>query len=127
MTAVVFDASVVVAAVLKEPGGDRVAGHTERPMISAVNYAEVRTKLSDLGMSTVSIDATLGVFALDVVSFDAAQAGKVAELREGTRHAGLSLGDRACIVLAMKHGTRALTADKAWKKIDLPIEVELIR
>jgi PIN domain nuclease of toxin-antitoxin system len=127
MTAVVFDASVVVAAVLKEPGGHRVAGHAERPMISAVNYAEVRTKLADLGMNTVNIDATLDVFALDVVSFDEAQAGKVAELRESTRRAGLSLGDRACIVLAAARGTVALTADRAWQRAELPISIEYIR
>ena len=42
MRDVVLDSSVIVAAVLQEPGGHRAVGHPKPPLMSAVNYAEVR-------------------------------------------------------------------------------------
>jgi ribonuclease VapC len=46
-----------------------------------------------------------------------------------TRSAGLSLGDRACLALAVRLGTKALTADRSWSRIAraVGVEVELIR
>ncbi len=127
MTSVVLDASVVVAAVLKEPGGHRASGHAASPLMSVVNYAEVRSRLTDLGMGAESIDEALDLLGLDVVAFDKAQADEVAALRSATRSAGLSLGDRACIGLAASLGATVLTADKAWRRLDLPVQIELVR
>ena len=50
-----------------------------------------------------------------------------AALRPLTRSAGLSLGDRACRALADREGVPALTTDRAWAKLRLPIEIRLIR
>jgi PIN domain nuclease of toxin-antitoxin system len=36
---------------------------------------------------------------------------------------GLSFGDRACLALAMKLKLPAVTADQAWSKLDLPVEI----
>ena len=127
MTRVVLDASVVVAAVLKEPGGDRAVGHKQPPMMSAVNYAEVRSRLTDLGLDAARIDDALALFDLDVIDFDKAQAGDVAELRRVTRLHGLSLGDRACLALAIRKDAEALTADRVWARIDLPVDVCVVR
>ena len=46
-----------------------------------------------------------------------------------TRREGLSLGDRACLALAERHGVPALTADRSWAAAGarLGIAVELIR
>ena len=127
MTDVVLDASVVIAAVLQEPGGHRAVGHARSPMISAVNYAEVRSRLSDLGMEAIQIDDALTLFGLDVVEFDRRQAEDVAAMRDATRPAGLSLGDRACLTLAASRGAPALTADRAWRNVDVPVRIELVR
>ena len=40
---------------------------------------------------------------------------------------GLSLGDRACLALAIRLNARVSTADSAWAKLDISVEVILIR
>jgi len=49
-----------------------------------------------------------------------ADAIEVARLRPLTRQVGLSLADRACLALAHRLGTRALTADSAWSGLARP-------
>lgn len=63
----------------------------------------------------------------EVVSFDLEQASFVAELRQSTQHLGLSLGDRACIALALVTGYQIYTADKIWSTLDLPCQINQIR
>jgi PIN domain nuclease of toxin-antitoxin system len=48
-------------------------------------------------------------------------------LRRQTRDHGLSLGDRACLALAVSLGLPVMTADRAWMALDLGIEVIVIR
>jgi PIN domain nuclease of toxin-antitoxin system len=44
-----------------------------------------------------------------------------------TRPYGLSLGDRVCLALAIERVAKVYTADRAWKSIPLPIEIEVFR
>jgi PIN domain nuclease of toxin-antitoxin system len=44
-----------------------------------------------------------------------------------TQPFGLSLGDRACLALAIQRQATALTTDRAWKNLNLGIEIEVIR
>ncbi len=39
----------------------------------------------------------------------------------------LSMGDRACLGLALATGLPVVTADRAWRKLDLGIEVRTLR
>jgi PIN domain nuclease of toxin-antitoxin system len=64
---------------------------------------------------------------IEWIAFDAQQSALVADLLLRTRHLGLSLGDRACLALASTLGAPALTADEAWTKLDLGVEVQLVR
>lgn len=127
MSDVVLDASVVIAAVLQEPGGGRAIGHARSPLVSAVNYAEICTRLTDLGMNPETIEGSLKMLRLDVVPFDKEQAERVAALRNATRSSGLSLGDRACLALGASREALVLTADRAWRALDLPIQIEQVR
>jgi PIN domain nuclease of toxin-antitoxin system len=69
----------------------------------------------------------LGGLGLDVRAFDERAAWEAGALRAGTRKAGLSLGDRACLALARDLGVPALTADAAWAKVPSGVEVRLVR
>jgi ribonuclease VapC len=44
-----------------------------------------------------------------------------------TMPSGLSLGDRACLALARLRDLPAVTADRAWAKLDLGIPIEVVR
>jgi ribonuclease VapC len=51
----------------------------------------------------------------------------IAKLLPSTRPMSLSLGDRACLALALKLTLPALTADKAWGHVNAGVSVGLIR
>jgi ribonuclease VapC len=40
---------------------------------------------------------------------------------------GLSLGDRACLALALALGAPVYTSDKSWKKLNLGLRIQVIR
>ena len=126
---VVLDASAILAVIFEEAGAERVASHLPGALVSAVNVAEVMTKLFDLGMPWETVDAIVAGLQLTVLTFDLDQASEAARLRLQTRDAGLSLGDRACLATAKLHERPALTADKAWKGLRRAagVKVELIR
>jgi len=60
---------------------------------------------------------------IEVVAFSTQQAALAAALVRETQAEGLSLG--AC--LARERGVRAVTADKSWRRLKLPIEIGTIR
>jgi len=123
----VLDASAILTVIHEEPGSDKVEPHLRLAPISAVNLAEVVTKLQERGLSDREIDESLMLLGLDVQPFDAAMAIVAGKLRGATRRAGLSLGDRACLALAQALGASALTTDRAWDGLDIGIPVELAR
>lgn len=123
----VLDASVVLAVIFSEPGSDRVGRYGPDVMISAVNMAEVASRLVDRRISTDVVTQCLVQLGARTVPFDTEQALLAGALREPTKKLGLSMGDRACLALAMREGAVVVTADKAWKKLALDVEIELIR
>ncbi|WP_404478599.1 type II toxin-antitoxin system VapC family toxin [Novosphingobium sp. BL-52-GroH] len=127
MTEFVLDASAVLAAIQEEAGAEAVEVHLRTAPISSVNLAEVVTKLSDRGFSDAAIDEVLLLLDLEVHAFDAAMAIEAGRLRTATRHAGLSLGDRACLAFAKAQGATALTTDRAWAELDIGVGITLSR
>jgi ribonuclease VapC len=124
---VVLDASALLAAMLGEPGAEIVAPLLADARVSAVNVAEVIAKLQERGVPEGDIDESLADLDLDIVAFDAAQARRAGLLRAPTRKAGLSLGDRACLALALETGAMAVTADAAWPGAGTEASIRLIR
>ncbi len=126
-TRYVLDSSALLAVLLLEPGGDIVADAIGNAIISAVNAAEVVTKLVDKGLQLSDAGRAVGIFQIQTEPFDNQQALSAAALRAPTSKYGLSLGDRACLALARKLSAPVLTADKVWGKLDLGIEIKVIR
>lgn len=127
MSDYVLDASAVLAVINEEPGSNRVEPHLRTAPISAVNLAEVVTKLQERGFDDAAIDEALHLLALDVRPFEPDVAIVAGKLRGATRHAGLSLGDRACLAFAQDLGATALTTDRAWDGLDIGVAIELAR
>jgi PIN domain nuclease of toxin-antitoxin system len=125
----VLDAAAVLAVVLEERGADAIrfaVAEANVAAISAVNLSEIAAKLHDAGASHL-IAAGLSALDLTVVAFDGADALAAGALRPATRPAGLSLGDRACLALAMRLDAPAITTDRAWAGLGLPVEVIVAR
>lgn len=124
---VVLDTSAVLALIFDEPGRDRVAPVVGEAAISAVNLAEIVTKLVDMGYDDEDAEQVVEAFLPAVMPFDVALAIATGAMRRGTRQHGLSLGDRACLALALRESAQVLTADRAWQKLDIGVEVDVIR
>jgi PIN domain nuclease of toxin-antitoxin system len=122
----VLDASALLALLNQEPGAERVREVLAGSIVSAINCAEVYSKLSDWKVAFAGFDDLISVVPT-VVGFDVGLARRAGELNAATRHLGLSLGDRACLALAEREGLPALTADRKWARLDIGIAVELIR
>ena len=128
MTRGVLDASALLALLNREPGSEQVANVVaEGAAISAVNLSEVVAKLGEVGMPEGLVHEVLDLLALEVIAFDTEQAYQAGLLRALIRRAGLSFGDRACLVLARKLDLPALTTDRAWENVEVDVSVQVIR
>ena len=127
MTDYVLDASAVLAVIQDEPGAASIEAHLETGCISAVNLAEVVSKLQDRGLGDKEIDELLDLLDLDTRPLDSKGAALIGKLRRTTKAAGLSLGDRACLALAQSLGATALTMDRAWAELETDIRIEVAR
>jgi len=126
VTEFVFDSSALLALILREPGGD-LDDLLDRAAISSVNLVEVLTKLIDLGQLDEDVlDLQLRAL-IRVEPFTEAQAVIAGRLRTATKHLGLSLGDRACLALAISGRHDVYTADGRWAEAQLDCRVNLIR
>lgn len=123
----VFDSSALLAIAFGENGADVAARALDGAVISAVNAAEVVTRYVDRGSSPGQARRWFEDFGLAVRPFDEVLAMHAGSLREKTREHGLSLGDRACLSLAMRENASVVTADRAWASLDLDLDVQLIR
>ncbi len=124
----VLDASAVLALLNGEPEGQQVADLVSAgALISAVNLSEIIARLSEFGQSEQEIRQRLSLHALEVIPFDTELAYRAGMLRPLTRQAGLSLGDRACLALALQRQLPAVTADTSWQRLSLGVTVQLIR
>jgi len=60
----------------------------------------------------------LAALGLAVVNFTPEDAELAAWLWTNTKHLGLSLGHRCCLVTARRLGIPAVTADRDWEKLE---------
>ena len=129
----VLDASALLAYLNNEVGADVVEDALLRgSAISAVNLAEVLSKLAEVGEDPRNVTENLrgrGLLGgnLSVSPLGEEDAVVIASLHRRTGAHGLSLGDRACLGLALRLGVPALTAVRAWSRLKIGVKVVLSR
>jgi ribonuclease VapC len=128
MNRIVLDASALLALLNQEPGSETLTPELlTGAVISAVNLAEVHSKLVGRGLNPDDAwEAALGPIR-EAVPFTAEQAKLVGDLVAQTRPLGLSLGDRACLALGLALKAPVFTADKSWKKLKVGARIHVIR
>ncbi len=127
MSEAVWDASALLALLGEEPGADELVPLLPSAAMSAVNLSEVAAKLLERGMPSDECRQVLGGLPLEIHAFDEDMAFAAAALRPSTRSLGLSFGDRACLALALGLRRPVLTADRAWRDLDLDVPVRQVR
>ncbi|MCB1713629.1 MAG: type II toxin-antitoxin system VapC family toxin [Candidatus Competibacteraceae bacterium] len=123
----VLDSSAVLAWLLEEPGHKRVDAVLEKSLISTVNWSEVLQKVHPYQPDLAAFTARFSAIGLHIIPFSIDQAEQAATLYPQTKAAGLSLGDRACLALALTSQSMVLTADRAWRRIDVGVSIGLIQ
>jgi PIN domain nuclease of toxin-antitoxin system len=123
----VFDASAVLALLNREPGWEQVEAVAADAEISTVNLSEVMARLTERGVPDKAAWEIVTALDLTLVPFSAGHAREAARLRSATKALGLGLGDRACLALARVAKRPVYTADRAWKTLDVGVEVRLVR
>lgn len=124
---VVVDSSVILAIVFKESGAPRAMELINNGICSTVNLTEIMTRCADRGLSPDFADDIVKAYNIAFVDHDEHLARLAARLRSTTRHKGLSLGDRACLALAIRESTTVITTDRAWADLDIGCKIEVIR
>ena len=128
MTApVVLDASALLAWLFDEPGTEVVDPLLSVAALSTVNLAEVWQKLDQHGVDAGRALRRVRLLGVRTEPFADEDAALAARLWRDGRRVGLSLGDRCCLALAGRLGTTALTADRSWADLGLPVDVRIIR
>ena len=123
----VLDASALIALLWEEPGAEAVEPLLSRSAVSTVNWAEVMQRYRAHGVDTAGKRESVEALGISVEEFSAEDAEVVAELWQPTRRVGLSLADRACLALARRLGASAHTADRDWRKVNVGVDIVLIR
>ena len=121
----VLDASAVLAVLRREPGHENVEFADN--VLSLVNFAEVVTVLVRDGLDVTDLEISLVDLGLELKPLTPEVARKVGELYPITKSKGLSLGDRACLAVALSLGASAVTAESAWDGLEHGVEIEKIR
>jgi len=123
---IALDASALLAFLFAEKGHEQVAQQLDDACMSAVNLAEVASRFARDGHDPRALCRRIVDSPIEIVPFLAGDAEIAAVLAPITKDYGLSLGDRACLALAMSRQIDALTADAMWASLKLPVTVRLI-
>ena len=124
---VVLDASALLCLLNDEPGADRVVDVLTRCVIGTTNLAEVVSKLRERGLSLDEVREALGGLHLDVRPLSPSQAMTIGDLRPATKPFGLSLGDRACLALALDLEAELFTTDADLASSDVGVSITDVR
>jgi len=123
----VLDASALLALLFRERGHAAVKDVITDCCISSVNLSEVLGRFSRDGHDPHEAYSRIKASPVEIVPFGGQHAVLAAALVPQARPLGLSLGDRACLALSISRNCPALTADRVWSELDVPIDIIQIR
>jgi PIN domain nuclease of toxin-antitoxin system len=123
----VLDSSAILVLLFQEPGKDTVLQVMKGALLSTVNLAETHTKLLLRGIDARFAWSRLLSLECELCFFDDQQARLTGELVQIARPYGLSLGDRACLALAIQRKATVYTTDREWTRLGLSLKIEIIR
>jgi ribonuclease VapC len=127
MSEVVLDAAALLALLNKEPAADKLTPQLLSTATSSTVNLTVQTKLVRWGVPpNEAWTATLAPIR-EAAPFTAEHARLAGALVAQTRALGLSLGDRACLALALTLKAPVYTTDKTWKSLRLGIPIYILR
>jgi PIN domain nuclease of toxin-antitoxin system len=124
---IALDASAFLAFLFREAGHERVGAVIETACLSAVNLSEVIGRFVRDGHDARTVLHRLTSTSIEVVPFTAADAAIAGSLVPLTQPLGLSLGDRACLALALARRIPAVTADRTWARLKIGIDIQVVR
>lgn len=126
MASFIVDTSVVLALLNEEAGSEHLSLE-DQWIISSVNACEIISYSIKVNNAAAMLDEVFNHLISEVTFFGLDQAMLAGSLLATTKKHGLSLADRACLALAMERELPVLTADRAWQKLSLPVEIQVIR
>jgi PIN domain nuclease of toxin-antitoxin system len=124
---VVLDSSAVLALLHGEAGADLIQTLVMDAVLCSVNAAEVQTRLVRKGAAPERAWESVTASVRAILPFDGALAESAGSMIRKTQPYGLSLGDRACLALAMTLKAPVYTTDRAWAQLQVGVEVRLVR
>lgn len=127
MSRAVVDSSILIAILRREPNAEQFMKRVTQTVVSTVNAAETISKLIGWGASNETAWHDVRMLSDEIVSFDERQCRLAGELIRETQPFGLSLGDRACLALGLAEGLPVYTADRAWRGVNVGVEVHVVR
>jgi ribonuclease VapC len=124
----VLDSTALLAVIFLEPGSEQVEAILSESVISSVNVAETINKLVLRGSPVDIARSTVLALQLKVEDWTEEMAYQSAELSPFNKSHGLSLGDRACLILAKRLRATAVTSDRSWRRApSLGVRVMIFR
>jgi ribonuclease VapC len=128
MNKAVLDASAILAVLFQEHGAEKMTDELmESAVVSAVNLAEVQSKLVKMGHPAEDAWSDALLLKSDPEPFTADHAKIAGSLIATTAKYGLSLGDRSCLALAISLQAPVYTTEQTWRNLKLGVPIHVIR
>ena len=125
---VILDASALITLLSEEKGHEIIASVLPRSVMSSVNIAEVAKFLIEKrGLSKEEVSNIIQNLIETIIPFDTDLALISADIIQQTKVIGLSLGDRACLALALSTGYTVYSSDRIWSQLQLSCKIMVIR
>jgi PIN domain nuclease of toxin-antitoxin system len=128
MNRAVLDASAILAVLFQERGAEKMTDEImDSAVVSAVNLAEVQSKLVKMGHPPEDAWSDANLLKTAPEPFTADQAKIAGSLIAQTQKYGLSLGDRACLALAIALKAPVYTTEQLWRNLKVGVPIHVIR